>query len=180
MSNNTGNDVLEILRRAVEDVALPVSEAFQGLEGLAPARQVEELMSTGSQNASSLLSSVVSGQASSGSGAASWVSWVNPLVGGLMSLFGGGGSDDAQETLVPFVRPAKQSYNAGFSESDGSLMLPLDRGDDGRVRNQAANVTVQVEAMDSRSFVDRAPEIAQAVKRALLESQGLSGVMQEF
>ncbi len=96
-----------------------------------------------------------------------------------MSLFGGG-PDETPAPLVPFVMPAKQKYDVAFSENGGDLILPLDRSEDGRVRNAGANVVVQVEAMDSRSFVDRAPEIAQAVKRALLESQGLSGVMQEF
>ncbi|MGJ5817876.1 hypothetical protein [Paludibaculum fermentans] len=179
MSNNTGNDLAEILRRMVDEVAVPVTS---GQDGAPMPRQVEEVMGTG---VSSAVSSLVSNSLapvvskSSGGGAASWVSWVNPLVGGLMSLFEGG-ADDTQAPLSPFVMPLKQKYDVAFSESDGGLMMPLDRGEDGRVRSAGANVVVQVEAMDSRSFVDRAPEIAQAVKRALLESQGLSGVMQEF
>ncbi|QOY89303.1 hypothetical protein [Paludibaculum fermentans] len=183
MSNNTGSDLSEVLRRVVEEVAVPVSS---DLDGPALMRQMEETMATGgSPLSSSLLSSMVSSSLapvvskSSSGGAASWVSWVNPLVGGLMSLFDGG-SDDTQAALAPFVMPAKQKYDVAFSENGGDLMMPLDRGEDGRVRSAGANVVVQVEAMDSRSFVDRAPEIAQAVKRALLESQGLSGVMQEF
>jgi hypothetical protein len=179
MSNNTGNDLAEVLRRVVEEVAVPVSS-----ESDVPAllRQVEETMATGVSSAvSSLVSSSLAPVVSknSGGGASSWVSWVNPLVGGLISLFGGG-PDEAVAEMVPFVMPAKQKYDVAFSENGGGLMMPLDRGEDGRVRSAAANVVVQVEAMDSRSFVDRAPEIAQAVKRALLESQGLSGVMQEF
>lgn len=183
MSNNTGSELAEVLRRLVEEVAVPVSSD----PDVTPlVRQVEETMATGGPAlSSSLVSTVVSNSLapvvskSGGNGAASWVSWVNPLVGGLMSLFGGGSDEPAAE-LVPFVMPAKQKYDVAFSENGGGLMIPLDRGEDGRVRNGAANVVVQVEAMDSRSFVDRAPEIAQAVKRALLESQGLSGVMQEF
>ncbi|WP_321474481.1 hypothetical protein [uncultured Paludibaculum sp.] len=179
MSNNTGNDLTDVLRRVVEEVAVPVSSDSDGLPLM---RQVEETMAT---SVSTLAASLVSNSLapvvskSSGGGAASWVSWVNPLVGGLMSLFGGG-SDETPAALVPFVMPAKQKYDVAFSENGGGLMMPLDRGEDGRVRSAEANVVVQVEAMDSRSFVDRAPEIAQAVKRALLESQGLSGVMQEF
>lgn len=183
MSNNTGNEWAEVLRRVVEEVAVPVSSDSDVTPLL---RQVEETMASGvSSVSSSLVSSVVSNSLapvvakSSGGGAASWVSWVNPLVAGLMSLFGGGADEQAAE-MVPFVMPVKQKYDVAFSENGGGLMMPMDRGEDGRVRNPPANVVVQVEAMDSRSFVDRAPEIAQAVKRALLESQGLSGVMQEF
>ncbi|MBN9658669.1 MAG: hypothetical protein J0H49_10865 [Acidobacteria bacterium] len=184
MSNNTGNDWVEVLRRVVEEVAVPVSRDSDVTPLL---RQMEETMATGaSPVSSSLVASMVSNsvapvlsKSSNGSGAASWVSWVNPLVGGLMSLFGGA-SEETPVPLAPFSMPAKQKYDVAFSESGGGLMMPLDRGEDGQVRSLGTNVVVQVEALDSRSFVDRAPEIAQAVKRALLESHGLSGVMQEF
>lgn len=181
MNNNTGNDVAELLRRMAEEVAVPVAVGDE----VSLPRAAEAAMGTGaaslvsSEPRSSSLASLVS--QTSGGGAESWVSWVNPLIGGLVSLFGGGGGEDqAPAVLAPFAMPARQSYQAGFAESDGRLMMPLDRGADGQVRNVGSNVVVQVEAMDSRSFVDRAPEIAQAVKRAFLESQGLSGVMREF
>lgn len=180
MSSNTGNDLAAVLRQMLSEVAVPVSMETPAVDGVTLPRQVEQVLTTG---VSSLVSGGLSSMATqaTGGGAASWVSWVNPLIGGLMSLFGGGGGEEAAPAaLVPFVMPAKQNYQAAFSEADGGLVMPVDRGADGQVRNVTSNVTVQVEAMDSRSFVDRAPEIAQAVKRALLESQGLSGVMREF
>jgi hypothetical protein len=40
-------------------------------------------------------------------------------------------------------------------------------------------VVVQVDALDSRSFLERAPEIAEALRKALLESDGIRAVLDE-
>jgi hypothetical protein len=112
-----------------------------------------------------------------GSGAADVVSWLNPLVGGLLGLFGGG--DEAGQTALPkAVRPARIKYEAGFA-GENSELVEIDRDERGQARPaaQAAQVVVNIEAMDSRSFLDRTPEIAEAVKRALLETESLGRLM---
>ena len=45
---------------------------------------------------------------------------------------------------------------------------------------QATAVTVQVQAMDSRSFLDHSEEIANAVRQALLNSHSLNDVVMEI
>lgn len=44
----------------------------------------------------------------------------------------------------------------------------------------AAQITVQVQAMDSRSFLDHSEEIAQAVRQAMLNSHGINDVITEL
>jgi len=44
----------------------------------------------------------------------------------------------------------------------------------------ATQITVQVQAMDSRSFLDHSEEIAQAVRQAMLNSHGINDVITEL
>lgn len=114
---------------------------------------------------------------SSSSGASKPVSWLNPLVGGLLSLFG---QEEETGAAGPAkaVRASKIHYEAGFSGEDGEL-VEIDRDERGQVREsaQTPQVVVNIETMDSRSFLDRTPEIAEAVKRALLETESLGRLM---
>jgi hypothetical protein len=177
-------------------VASVVAEAVQSLTGAAaPAAgeaSVQTLAGSGVETLSSLASSasgavqplvsMLPGQSSSGG--SSWVQWLNPIVGGLLSLFGGGGSEPAPAVLMPYERAEKQQYKAGFGESGGDVVMPVDYGQNGLTRpnvgQSGQSIVVQVQAMDSKSFLDHTPEIAQAVKRALLESEGLPAAMSEF
>jgi hypothetical protein len=44
----------------------------------------------------------------------------------------------------------------------------------------APQITIHVQAMDSRSFLDRSEDIAQAVRKAMLESNVLNDVVREI
>lgn len=96
------------------------------------------------------------------------------LIGG---LFGGGG-EAAEPDLPRFVLPAPVQLAAAWTASG---MQPLRYAQDGLP--QAAPVvrqtpiTIEVRAMDSRSFLDHSSEIARAVKEALLQSHSLSDVV---
>lgn len=107
---------------------------------------------------------------------------LNPIVAGLMRLFGGGSREETT-TLVKIERPAAVRYQGGVSERTGWGLTETDYAADGRPRmvERAAQtpVVVQVQAMDSRSFLDHRDEIASAVRQALLESHGLGDVMRE-
>jgi hypothetical protein len=119
--------------------------------------------------------------------AASSSSWrdvaasLNPLIGGLLRLFGGGGATDTPR-LPPAARPEPARYEAGFERGGKGLFL-ADYDLYGRMRPAgslaAAPIVVQVDAMDSRSFMERAPEIAEALRRVLLESDGIRTVLDE-
>jgi hypothetical protein len=96
---------------------------------------------------------------------------LSPLISGLISLFGGGG----QSTAAPV------QYQAGLTGGPGGQIGPVDYGQSGQARPQNQNsnqqVTIQVNAMDSQSFLDHSDDIANAVKAAILNSSSLNDVL---
>lgn len=119
-------------------------------------------------------------------GGANWLKWLNPIAG-LMSLFTGRKQAEAQLAApVMSPRPPKRSVEYGLVASEGGAFRTVDTDERGRVRllgNEGADprqVVIQVQAMDSRSFLDHRDEIASAVKQALMESHGLGTVLGEF
>ncbi len=114
---------------------------------------------------------------SSSSGASQAVSWLNPLLGGLLGLFGQNEDTTATEPAKA-VRPSRISYEAGFGGQSGEL-VEIDRDEQGQARAaaQPTQVVVNIETIDSQSFLDRTPEIAEAVKRALLETESIGRLM---
>lgn len=113
---------------------------------------------------------------------ASTLGLLSPIVTGLLRLFVG--SKD-QEVTAPakFNLPAPARFQGGIARAEGWEWERVDRGAGGGLRaipSQAAQqVIVQVQAMDSKSFLDHRDEIASAVRRALLESHGLGDVVRE-
>ena len=117
------------------------------------------------------------------SSAAGSLANLNPILAGLMKLTGGGSEEQAQ-TLTKIERPAGMRYQGVVAERAGWGITEMDYAADGRPRRveraaQTPPVVVQVQAMDSRSFLDHRDEIATAVRQALLESHGLGDVMRE-
>jgi hypothetical protein len=108
-----------------------------------------------------------------------WLSSLSPLIGGLLSLFGGGGQTLA--TPTPFMLPAPVQSSTGLTASGGGQVTPVSYGETGQPRAQSAGtttqVTIQVNAMDSQSFLDHSDDIANAVKQAILNSNSLNDVI---
>jgi hypothetical protein len=108
---------------------------------------------------------------------------LSPLISGLVSLFGGGGSSEASP-LVPYVAPLPVAATGGISSSQSGA-FGVDTADGGLPRAQAAasaaptQITVQVQAMDSQSFLDHSNDIAMAVRQAMLQSSTLNDVIRE-
>lgn len=123
-----------------------------------------------------------------------------PLVKGLFSLFHRHGQ---YETAQPhyFVLPAPLRTEAAMSS--GNLAVNIDRGIGDRIRPlrgsdgsgsseawgatggpamapAVSNITVQVNAIDSRSFLDHSEDIARAVRVAMLNSHALNDVMNDL
>jgi hypothetical protein len=107
------------------------------------------------------------------------LSSLSPLIGGLLSLFGGGGQTLAAP--LPFMLPAPVLSEAGLTASAPGQSSAVSYGETGQPRAPSAGsstqVTVQVNAMDSQSFLDHSDEIATAVKQALLTSHSLNDVI---
>jgi hypothetical protein len=107
---------------------------------------------------------------------------LSPLISGLVSLFGGGESSQPAP-LVPYVAPLPVNATAGISGSTSGA-FGVDTAAGGLPRPQpaaasSAQITVQVQAMDSQSFLDHSNDIAMAVRQAMLTSTTLNDVIRE-
>jgi hypothetical protein len=103
-----------------------------------------------------------------------------PLVSLFSSLFGGGQSQPAP--LVPFALPPSlnlQSTTNNQSVAWGENGLPSAAGGSGggSGSNAGQQITVQVQAMDSQSFLDHSDDIAQAVKQAMLNMNSINDLI---
>ncbi len=115
---------------------------------------------------------------------ARWQGWkgiaatLNPVLGGLLRLLGGSG-EDAPAPMLAAMRPAAGRYELGYAGREGAL-FQIDRDASGGARPWhhpgQPTVVIQVDTIDSRSFLERTPEIAEAVRRAVLEAEGFQGI----
>jgi hypothetical protein len=110
---------------------------------------------------------------------------LGPIISGLTSLFGRDDEQAAPEPLVKFALPGAVHVDAGLQRGSAGL-ASYQQNDTPRATPLAAasapapQITVNVSAMDSRSFLDHSGDIANAVKRALLESNSLGDVIGEM
>ena len=104
-----------------------------------------------------------------------------PLASGLINLFSGE-SSAAPEPLPKFALPPSIQAEAGLNGSGGLSLVDRNLNGDLRGANAtgSTNITVQVNAMDSQSFMDRSGDIAQAVRSAMLNSSALNEVIQDM
>ncbi|HWQ55525.1 MAG TPA: hypothetical protein VN442_17695 [Bryobacteraceae bacterium] len=109
-----------------------------------------------------------------------------PLAKAVWGLFGGGGNEEELPDLVKYALPASLRFET--AEGPGASLRGVDYAQDGLPRAYSAEraveagpqVTVQVQAMDSRSFLDHKEEIAQAVREAMLNTHSLNDVVNEL
>lgn len=105
---------------------------------------------------------------------------LSPIISGLVSLFGGSGTS-TPAPLVKFTLPPIISYEGGQVGGPTGQVVPTDSGQTGQPRAAAqapaSQVQIQVNAMDSKSFLDHSDEIAQAVRKAILNSSSLNDVI---
>lgn len=101
-----------------------------------------------------------------------------PLFTSLFRLFRGGSAEEPAP-LVRYAAPEPLRVEAD------SRLRRIDYSQDGlpRVVERAAvapQITVQVQAMDSRSFLDHSDEIARAVREAMLNMHSLNDVVSDL
>jgi len=113
-----------------------------------------------------------------------------PLVSSLVGLFGGG--SQAPATLLKYAAPA--ALNVSLADTPGSnngiSSFPgVVYGQNGlpqaAPQNQAPSpsgpqISIQVNALDSQSFMDHSYEIAQAVRSAMLNMNSLNDVVSDL
>jgi hypothetical protein len=113
-----------------------------------------------------------------------------PLAKAIVGLFTGG-SKEAEQPLVKYALPAHLQFEA--ADGPGPVMVGVDYGQNGLARSQdpagansggtaaaSAQITVQVNAMDSRSFLDHKDDIARAVRQAMLNMHSLNDVVSDL
>lgn len=111
-----------------------------------------------------------------------------PVIGGLIGLFSGGGSD-APAPLVKYALPAAvniaaadtggQITTADYNQAGMARAYPSPGGG-GSATQQGAQITVNVQAMDARSFLDRSGDIASAVRDAMLNLNSINDVVNDL
>ena len=137
------------------------------------AANTQALQSNTSAQGSHSLASTVGNVASGFLGGS--LGFLSPIVSGIMSLFGGGGS--TQPTLTTytppppiaidgFLKPLNSSSSQGSSQTGSTPPAPA-----------PTHVTVHVNAMDSQSFMDRSSDIANAVREAMLNLHPINDVI---
>lgn len=111
---------------------------------------------------------------------------LSPLISGIASLFSGSGESAAPAPLTKFVMPPSLHIDGGVGETGGPAFAVgnpqggIPRATSSGGQNVApAQITVQVQAMDSQSFLDHSADIAMAVRQAMLESDVLNDVVRE-
>jgi hypothetical protein len=106
---------------------------------------------------------------------------LSSLISGVAGLFGGGGPSVPAPPL-PYIQPLSIELDAGFSASGGGAAFGADSAEGNAPRPitgsaPSSHITVQVQALDSQSFLDRSQDIAMAVRQAMLESTVLNDVI---
>jgi hypothetical protein len=131
---------------------------------------------------------------------------LSPIISGLLGLFGGGGDAPTPPALTKYALPASIDFaaaysGAGFTATDydqagmprafrtsnpgGAAQSGQDSGFDSRLAAEppqaaAPQITVNVQAMDARSFLDRSSDIARAVRDAMLNLNAINDVVSEL
>lgn len=114
-----------------------------------------------------------------------------PLISGLFGLFGGGGSPEPPP-LVKYTLPENLFFQGanlagGIASADYDQMgiprayvasIPGPSSD--RAGGVAPQINVNVQAMDSRSFLDHSTEIAQAVRQAMLNLSPVNDIVSDL
>jgi len=187
-SNSNLTELLNgVLPQTINTLNAQLSQLTQGISYLTPASemQAQALMANTQALAQNTTARSSSGLASTLGGIASTLTGgllsASPILSGIMSLFGGGGSSSAPP-LTPFYLPPTANFQAGNVSGSGGSQLPgTDFGQSGQpramVQTPAPQITVQVQAMDSRSFMDHSNDIAQAVRDAMLNMHSINDVI---
>ena len=184
-----GQVLSAILPQGAAAFADTLSELTRNLGNLVPASQLqaEALLantqaiaqnttahSTGATSALTQVASTLTGGLLGG---------LSPILSGLMSLFGGGGSS-TPAPLTTYIPPPSLQFQA--ANGPGATVQGTDYGQSGASRamgrppQSIPQITVQVQAMDSQSFMDHSHEIATAVREAVLSMHSLNDVISDL
>jgi len=134
---------------------------------------------------------------------------VVPLIGDLVGLFGGGGSNspapllkyqmpssisfmsadsgdqldaaDYDQMGLPRVYDGADTDNSGTSDpAENNAAAPGGSSANASAGAGTPQITLNVQAMDAQSFLDRSSDIAQAVRSAMLNMSSINDIVSEL
>ena len=181
------------------DLSGAIADATQQISQLQAAYQQQTALISANTQALQGNTSAQSGRSVGGtaetmtSGLLGGFGLLSPLISGIASLFGG----SSQPTPLPYyVPPAPVAINATLqgavpaaSSGTGAAPSPtpaasgsasaasFGAGGAGSNTTMAPQITVNVSAMDSQSFMDRSADIASAVRQAMLNLHPINDVV---
>ena len=174
-SNAAGSqaEALEPITSASDKLAESLRSVTQQMGG-GPSQYSAETSSNASKSGASEALSIATTVLESGLG-------IIPLVTGLIGLFSDGDSTPAP--LTKYAMPSKIGFE-GADTGTGTSDMDYDQMGTPRPYNAApaasspaSQITVNVQAMDSRSFLDHSSDIAQAVRDAMLNLSSINDVV---
>ena len=113
---------------------------------------------------------------------------IGSLISGISGLIGGG-SQDTPAPLVKYSPPAALQYQGAimstgvinnYDYNDRGGLRPIESSNASQSPPTTTQIVVNVNAMDSKSFMDHSDEIAQAVRAAMLNSSSINDVIAEM
>lgn len=155
------------LQSAYQQQANLIAENTQAIQGNTSAQSGHSTGSTIGHAASSLFGGALG--------------FLSPLVSGIASLFGGGSS--APAALPIYTPPSPVSINAVVSApvpQEAAAATPAASASSASQQAPAPQITVNVNAMDSQSFMDRSNDIANAVRAAMLNMHPINDVVADL
>jgi hypothetical protein len=192
-SSGFTNLIGSLLPQGVSGFADTVTQLSQGITNLVPANQLQAeallantqavLQNTTVHTSGSTVSTITNIASSLTGG----LLGLSPILSGLVSLFGSGGSHTPPPLVQTFLPPSisfqgtnvpgPQTTAADFNQSGGARAIG---GGSSTPPQAAPQITVNVQAMDSRSFMDHSQDIAQAVREAMLNMHALNDVISDL
>jgi hypothetical protein len=200
--SSTTGVIPDLLPVSAETFSSAVTDASRQINTLTSANQalIESVLAntqaviqnsasqTGGRSAGSTIGSIASSVFGSGLGLA-------PLVSSLVNLFGGGRSEPPP-SLLRYVAPPSLQLDLGntpgtsaglanfspvtYGQNGLPKLAPQDRAQGSTAQSSQPQISIQVNALDSRSFMDHSHEIAQAVRQAMLNSSSLNDVVSDL
>ncbi len=207
-ATGTGSDVNEVLASLTSNLTDTVegnaqlAEQFTQLANASQTQTDAVTLNTEAvqQNTSSKSGS---GSGSTGTSAGSVLGDIfgsglglSPLISGLIGLFTGGGSSPTPVTMTEYVPPPSIDFDgtltggqaatpsqpaAGSGQSSGGQAATPSQPAAGSGQSSGGQqITIQVQTMDSQSFMDHSDLIAQAVRQAMLNMNSVNDVVNDL
>jgi hypothetical protein len=172
------------------DLTTSLSQAGQQIQQLQAAYQQQANLITANTQALQSNTSVKSGSSASSvlggvaSGLLGGFGLLSPIISGIASLFGGGSSTPQPLPIYTPPQPvsisgALQAAPAASGQATGAAPAATSGGNANQT-TYAPQITVNVSAMDSQSFLDRSNDIASAVREAMLNMHPINKVVAEL